>query len=192
MDPDLRREQILQVASRHFASDGRAAVSVRDIAEEAGVTRALIYHYFPGKDALLEAVIRRESDRFLEATAPIGALSANENLERALGIYLDLFSASGGQVRQLYEPASNSPSLFGELTEANHAIQVARVREYLALEDTPMVSFAIRAWLGLVTDAARQRARSPTISREEVVELCMSALRAVTLQLPPSSQEETP
>lgn len=40
-----------------FASKGVAGAGVKDIAAEAGVTAGLLYHYFPGKQALLLAVL---------------------------------------------------------------------------------------------------------------------------------------
>ena len=47
-----RRAQILQAAGRLFAQRGYAAVSVGEIAAEVGVTKAALYHHFPGKDEL--------------------------------------------------------------------------------------------------------------------------------------------
>ncbi|MDP9851695.1 helix-turn-helix domain-containing protein [Corynebacterium lowii] len=54
-----RSEQIVRVAAEHFARHGIAGASLSAIARDAGVTRALVYHYFAGKEALLEAVLRR-------------------------------------------------------------------------------------------------------------------------------------
>ena len=69
------------MASAHFTRKGFEAVSVRDIAAEAGVTRALVFHYFPGKDSLLNAVLRREGEALLAGTAPDPALSRRANLD---------------------------------------------------------------------------------------------------------------
>ena len=61
MEPHEREEQILQVASDHFARKGVLGASMSAIARDAGITRALLYHYFPGKDSL--AVKQRRSSR---------------------------------------------------------------------------------------------------------------------------------
>ncbi|MDQ5893819.1 MAG: hypothetical protein QG596_80, partial [Actinomycetota bacterium] len=55
--PDLRRQQLLGVAEHIFASRAYASVSLQEIADEAGVTRSLIHHYFGSKDGLMAAVI---------------------------------------------------------------------------------------------------------------------------------------
>lgn len=58
---DTRREQLLAAALERFAEQGFRGTTTRDIAQAAGVTEGLIYHYFPGKAALLKAVIERYS-----------------------------------------------------------------------------------------------------------------------------------
>jgi TetR/AcrR family transcriptional regulator len=55
-DPDLTRERILDAAYKLFVSKGFAAVSMRDLARESGVTKSLIHHHFGSKEALWELV----------------------------------------------------------------------------------------------------------------------------------------
>ena len=57
-DPEVRREQMLDVALRAFADRGYADVELKEIADEVGVTPNLIHHYFPGgkTELHLEAV----------------------------------------------------------------------------------------------------------------------------------------
>ena len=110
MEPADRQEQIVRVAATHLSRDGAAGVSMSSIAKDAGVTRALIYRYFPGKQALLDAVLRHESERLLAATEPDPKLSARDNLHRSLNAYLDFFSASSGGVRELYTASANPGS----------------------------------------------------------------------------------
>ncbi len=56
-----RREQILEAALRVFARNGYARSTNKDVAQEAGITPGLIYHYFENKEALLQAVIEEAS-----------------------------------------------------------------------------------------------------------------------------------
>src|SRR5437870_3129691 len=56
-----RREQLLAVALDQFAEKGARGSTVREIAQAAGITEGLIYHYFPSKMALLQAVVERYS-----------------------------------------------------------------------------------------------------------------------------------
>lgn len=145
------------------------------IASDAGVTRALIYHYFSGKEALLNAVLRRESDLLLEATRPDPALSARANLRRALGSYLEFFAASRGGVRELYTPASSVLAV-GELAEANHQMHVQWLLGYANAQDTPQVRLALGGWLAFVEYAARQSVVGGKVAPADVIDLCLCAL----------------
>jgi AcrR family transcriptional regulator len=51
------RARLLDVAIRRFAADGFRRTSVAAVAEEAGVTPAAVYAYFPGKEGLFEAAV---------------------------------------------------------------------------------------------------------------------------------------
>jgi AcrR family transcriptional regulator len=56
-----RREQILDAAMRAFARKGFTRATNKDIAQEAGITAGLIYHYFENKEAVLKAIIEERS-----------------------------------------------------------------------------------------------------------------------------------
>lgn len=69
MEPHEREEQILKIAAEHFTRRGVLGASMSAIARDAGITRALLYHYFPGKDSLAAAVTRREANAVLRLLA---------------------------------------------------------------------------------------------------------------------------
>ena len=54
--PDERRDDILRAARELVAERGMARVKITDIAARVGVTRGLIYHYFPNKDAIIDLI----------------------------------------------------------------------------------------------------------------------------------------
>ena len=56
-----RREQILDAAMRVFAQKGFIKATNKNIADEAGITPGLIYHYFDNKEAVLKAIIEERS-----------------------------------------------------------------------------------------------------------------------------------
>lgn len=65
-----RREQILEVALQVFAEKGFDRATNKDIAQAAGVTSGLIYHYFESKEELLKAIFKEHSPRHLLDTLP--------------------------------------------------------------------------------------------------------------------------
>jgi AcrR family transcriptional regulator len=79
-----RRPQIVAAARRLFARRGYDATTTREIAAEAGVSDALIYRHFPGKEALLRAVVDDGLTRFAELGPP-GAAGSAEDVVVGLG-----------------------------------------------------------------------------------------------------------
>jgi TetR/AcrR family transcriptional regulator len=84
-DPDLTRDRILQAAHALFVEKGFAAVSMREIAAQSGVTKSLIHHHFGSKEALWELVKERafaayaesQEAELLQAEAPDADLLRN-------------------------------------------------------------------------------------------------------------------
>ena len=56
---EARRVQFIDTALEVFAAHGFDGTSVKDLAQAAGATQGLLYHYFPSKEALLEAALER-------------------------------------------------------------------------------------------------------------------------------------
>lgn len=72
--PDEVRTHLLDAALRAFAAHGYEGASIRDIATEAGVAPGLLYHYFPGKEAVLQALFERSGALVMQAFAEAAAV----------------------------------------------------------------------------------------------------------------------
>jgi AcrR family transcriptional regulator len=82
---EQRRPQIVAAARRLFARRGYDATTTREIAAEAGVSDALIYRHFPGKEALLRAVVDEGITRFSGLGPPTDVPTSAEDLVLGLG-----------------------------------------------------------------------------------------------------------
>ncbi len=65
-----RREQIIEAAVRVFAQKGFDKATNKDVAQEAGITAGLIYHYFKSKEDLLKAALEGNSPEQLLRSFP--------------------------------------------------------------------------------------------------------------------------
>lgn len=65
---DLTRGRILDAAVREFSENGLAGARTEQIAEAAGVNKALLYYYFTGKDALYQAALELVAQRVVAAS----------------------------------------------------------------------------------------------------------------------------
>ena len=95
MGVEERRQQLIGVALDLFSRRSPDEVSIDEIASAAGISRPLVYHYFPGKLSLYEAALKRASDdlasRFVEPhEGPLG-----ERLLRVMGRYFDFVDDHG-------------------------------------------------------------------------------------------------
>jgi len=91
------RARILDAATREFSSNGLAGARTEQIAEAAGVNKALIYYYFQGKEALYAAALESVAARIATASMQVLALecSAGERLLRfALNHFDRIYSQS--------------------------------------------------------------------------------------------------
>jgi AcrR family transcriptional regulator len=68
LSPENRRAELLALGAEVFGQRPYDDVRIDEIAALAGVSRALMYHYFPDKRAFFAAVVRAESERLFEAT----------------------------------------------------------------------------------------------------------------------------
>ncbi len=67
------RSKILQVARRLFAEQGYTATSMRQVAEQAGIGKATIYHHFPDKEAMFVALVEGNIGKMEQALAAVKA-----------------------------------------------------------------------------------------------------------------------
>ena len=93
--PDVATEQrILDAAHAVFLRAGTAGARMQEIADEAGVNKALLHYYFRSKDRLAQAVFQRAAARLFPSVLQILASDAEleEKVQRVIGHYLDHLS----------------------------------------------------------------------------------------------------
>src|SRR6516162_2354683 len=82
LSPEDRRAELLALGAEVFGKRPYDEVRIDEIAERAGVSRALMYHYFPDKRAFFAAVVRDEAERLYEAAnnQPVTGLTMFEEV----------------------------------------------------------------------------------------------------------------
>lgn len=122
-------ESILDAALAEFLSYGLRRTTVDVVARRAGVSRATLYRRFDGKDALVQAVLVRESRRFFGsiADAVAGLPTAEDRLVEGFVVGVRLARTDRLLNRLL---SSDAEALLPYLT-TNSELVVAAVREFL-------------------------------------------------------------
>jgi len=137
-------ERILDAAHRVFLRRGSAGARTQEIADEAGVNKALLHYYFRTKERLAAAVFRRAASRLLPPV--IATLGSDDDLEtkvaRVVEIELDVL------VAHPYLPGY----IIAELTH-----QPERARQFVAALTGMSIDDLAPRVLGTLTEQIRER-----------------------------------
>lgn len=183
LDPAERRERLLEVGARMFAARPYDDVRMEDVAERAGVSRALLYRYFPGKRDLFAGVYRQAADQLLAATRLEPGAPLEQQLAAGLDAHLDYFEAHRNTVLAANRTLAGDPVIQAvisdELAELRARLLDAGQFDGAARE---LVSAALMSWLVFVrtlcVDWLTYRAYAREHLREVCVGACLGALRA--------------
>ncbi|MCT9079126.1 TetR/AcrR family transcriptional regulator [Streptomyces fulvoviolaceus] len=156
MGVEERRQQLIGVALELFSRRSPDEVSIDEIAAAAGISRPLVYHYFPGKLSLYEAALRRAAEdlagRFDEPQeGPLGA-----RLLRVMRRFFDFVDEHGPGFSALMRggPAVGS-SATNALVDSVRQIAYDQILSHLRVEDPPArLELVVRSWISLVESTA--------------------------------------
>src|SRR5688500_17094318 len=88
LDVDERRRRLLVLGAELFTNHAYDEPSMATIAPEAGISKALLYHYFPSKEAYFLATLEEKAAELAERTQPDPELPPFEQLSGSLDAYL--------------------------------------------------------------------------------------------------------
>jgi AcrR family transcriptional regulator len=156
MGVEERRQQLIGVALHLFSRRSPDEVSIDEIAAAAGISRPLVYHYFPGKLSLYEAALKRASEdlasRFAEPhEGPLGA-----RLLRVMRRYFDFVDEHGPGFSALMRggPAVGS-STTNALIDSVRQAAYEQMLAHLGVTDAPpRLELVVRSWISLAEATA--------------------------------------
>jgi AcrR family transcriptional regulator len=193
LEHDERRSQILSCARRLFAGQNYGAVSLGDIAREAGVTRGLLHHYFGTKRELYLHVVRSM------ATPPddlFGAELRGGTREEVLSEAVERFLDSVRSNRETWlatvgaQGFGRDPELEAVLEEARETtaervIELVRPGGGRASRE---LRAAIRAYAGFAEAASLEWLQRRRLTREQVHGMLVGTLLSLVDDVLPRVQ----
>ena len=178
LEPQQRREQLLDTGAALFAEKPYEDVLVEDIAARAGVHRATLYHYFPSKRDLYVAIFKRGSKRFLaRVDDPDPHLPLAEQLAAGLEAHIQSFVDHPYEAVTINRGAlSDDPAIQAIIAEELNVVG-QRLIDKLVAEGRPreVTEIAVEGWLAFVRAACVKWIQSPNISRTDLTEMCLRA-----------------
>ncbi|MFE4502938.1 TetR/AcrR family transcriptional regulator [Rhodococcus sp. NPDC056743] len=182
LSPDERRAQLIDLGARMLAERPLEQISVEDIADQAGVSRGLLFHYFASKSEFHLAIVRHTSQQMLARTEPDDTDDPIATLRSVLVSYVDYVTDNRTTYVSLLRGTASGDPQMREVFEQTRDIMAARTLDQLptiGLPRTPQVELAVRGWIAFVEEATISWLRAPAITREELIELTVHALPAL-------------
>src|SRR3954447_7839887 len=184
LPPAQRREQLIDSALAIAAQEGYENLAFEKVANRAGVTRNLVYHYFPGgRQQLLEAAVHRAGEHLSSGWVTDPKVPLGERLAANLNRMMD-HAAEPTDAWQLYRQGRGSvdPSLLeiaGLYRE--RMIDNIALNQLGTTDPPPIVRIALDGFVAYV-ETVIEAANKEEISRDQVLQLVggtlMSAMNA--------------
>lgn len=180
--PDERRAQILAAARRVLLADPHRELTVELVAAEAGVSPALLFHYFGSKKKFQYAVIEEAAAEVMLRTAPDPSLPPDEQLRSGIRAFVRAVLEAPQLYRAtLLMSAAGDPevrALHSDLRRVFSQWVISAVAER-GIEITPVVELACHGWQGYVEQTLLVWIDNPTVSPEALEHLCAQSLDAI-------------
>ncbi|KPI08218.1 MULTISPECIES: TetR/AcrR family transcriptional regulator [Streptomyces] len=184
LSTEERREQLLSVGARLFSESPYDEVWIEQVAEIAGVSRGLLYHYFPTKRDFFAAVVERESERMLRLTAAVPGTPVREQLSAGLDTFLAYVEAHAHGFRAFHRADAAGDQAVRRVYQRALAAQEQQILAALdadpdvpgGIEDRPELRIAVRGWLAFTTAVCLEWLRGAELTREQLRDLCARAL----------------
>jgi AcrR family transcriptional regulator len=151
---DERRRQLLELGAELFARRSYEDLSMAEIAREAGISKALLYHYFPSKRDYFVATIEEAAAEVARRTEPDPSKPPLEALAASLDAFLGWIEANPVAYRKLIHEAAAVPEVRALVDEVRDRTS-ARILDGIGAgpEPAPAVRAAARGWLWFMDGA---------------------------------------
>jgi AcrR family transcriptional regulator len=186
LSPDDRRGELLALGAEVFGQRPYDEVRIDEIAERAGVSRALMYHYFPDKRAFFAAVVRAEGERLFEATnaPPDPDQSMFDQLRSGVMAYLGYDEEHPHGAWAAYMGMGRSDPILRGIEDIDNDRQanriLGRISEAVGHELDSKVERDLRitiyGWPAFTFEMCRQRILDPSIDAGYVADTCAHVL----------------
>lgn len=194
LSPGDRRNELLNLGVEVFGKRPYDEVRIDEIAERAGVSRALMYHYFPDKRAFFAAVVRAEGERLFEATntPPRPGDSLFDQLRAGVLAYVEYDEAHPHGAWAAYMGMGRSDPVLRGIDDLDNDRQANRITSRITeavgadMDDTLQrdLRVVIYGWLAYTFELCRQRVMDPTIDGDRVADSCAHALLDAISRMP--------
>jgi AcrR family transcriptional regulator len=174
LENDERRRRLLELGAQLFTRHAYDEISMAQIAREAGISKALLYHYFPSKQDYFVATLATGAEELRRRVEPDPSLPPAEALAGAVDAYLSWIADNAEAYAKLLQSAATVAEV-RELVEGVRAATVERILEGLGTRE-PAARTAVRGWLWFMDGACLDWIAHRDIERPQLLGLLLGTL----------------
>jgi TetR/AcrR family transcriptional regulator, fatty acid biosynthesis regulator len=179
LEPEVRRGQILDAASRLVVEEGLAALTMERLGRDVGISKALVYNYYASRETLLEALLQREQDDLRDRgmAAALRAESFEDLIRQTTRLYLEQVRDRGALIATI----TADPTL-AQSVEAVSRVERDRTISYFArmtsraYDLAPNVAATCVDMLMTVTGSAGRLVAEDRIEVAAATDLCVTLI----------------
>ena len=178
---DERRTQLVDIGRQLVAASSFDAVSIDHVAKEAGISRSLLFHYFPDKRTFQVAVAEASAQDLLAATEPDPDLPPDERLRASLHAFVDYVSQRQDAFVSLIRGATGGEPGLRDVFDRAHTVVASRILEGVGVTpgtESALLRIAVRGWVAFLEEAVVVWLDSGEPSQDELVGVIEAALVA--------------
>jgi len=191
LDVDERRRQLVALGTQLFSTRTYDDVSIDEVARTAGISKGLLYHYFPTKRDLYVAALREISDELVRAVTGMPVeLSPADQVRASVDAYLEHVARHSRAFVALMRGGIGSDP---EVAAVIESVRTRLFDKFLAgspfaslLAGDPRFETAVRGWIGFAEAASIEWCANPRLSRGELLELLTQVLYQVLRVVAPA------
>lgn len=184
LSSEARRAQLIDLGVEMLATRRLDELSVELIAKAAGISRGLLFHYFPSKQEFHLEVARAAAAEMIRRTEPDTERSPVEALRGALTSFIDYVEENPDNYKSLVRGAASGDAsmraIFDE-TRGTMALRILDVLATMGLAVSARATLAIHGWVAYVEECVIRWIDTRTVSRDELLEMLTKSLPAVAL-----------
>ncbi len=181
LDVEERRRQLVALGHELFSARTYDEVSIDELARAAGISKGLLYHYFPTKRDFYIATVREAAKQLLDRTETPPQMDPTERLVAGVDAWLEYVSHHGPAFISLLRSGIGADVEVARIVDGTREAFLVRLLEEAPVDKpTPMMRVALRGWVGLVESSAIEWLGSPNgVDRVELRNFFVQTLLSI-------------
>ncbi|KNY04384.1 TetR/AcrR family transcriptional regulator [Microbacterium sp. GCS4] len=182
LSPDERRAQLIAIGVHFLTEHPLDDLTIEELALRAGVSKALVFHYFESRQGLERAIVTTAKDSLLLATEPRLDLPPRERIRDTLLRISGFVRDHSGTFSSLVRGVASGDPAVRAIVDESRELNALRLREAfveLGVRDDVALRVALRAWVSFTEEALLELVVDRRVGDDAVVDFLERTLDGV-------------